>query len=116
MSGSSWGVISSRYGRRRCGLWRTADRDDGDSRRDGQKEPETAVHDADRLEMQQKDKDDRGWRSWRSWQSLLDNSRIVEASDEELDQIDPIPKDFTPTGGHYPPIFQVDTESSSTIE
>lgn len=63
--------------------------------------------------MQQKDKDDRGWRSW---QSLLDNSKIVEASDEELDQIDPISKDFTPAGGRYSPVFQVDTGLSSTIE
>lgn len=60
--------------------------------------------------MQQKDKDDRGWRS------LLDNSKIVEASDEELDKIDAILKDLTPAGGRYPHIFQVDAGLSSTIE
>lgn len=59
--------------------------------------------------MRQKDEDGRRWRR------LLDKSKIVEASDEELDQIDPIPKDVTPAGGRYHPIFQVDTELSSTM-
>lgn len=40
---------------------------------------------------------------------VLENSRVVEVSDEELDRIDAILKDFTPAGGRYPPIIQVDT-------
>lgn len=40
---------------------------------------------------------------------VLENSRLVEVSDEELDRIDAILKDFTPAGGRYPPIIQVDT-------
>ncbi|KAL4746290.1 hypothetical protein BDW72DRAFT_38338 [Aspergillus terricola var. indicus] len=38
-----------------------------------------------------------------------ENSKIVEVTDEELDQIDAIVKSFTPAGERYPPIFQTNT-------
>ncbi|KAL4979650.1 NADP-dependent oxidoreductase domain-containing protein [Aspergillus desertorum] len=38
-----------------------------------------------------------------------ENSKFVEVSDEELDQIDAILKDFTPAGERYPTIFQTET-------
>ncbi|KAL4863365.1 hypothetical protein BDV12DRAFT_189718 [Aspergillus spectabilis] len=38
-----------------------------------------------------------------------ENSKIVEVSDEELDQIDAILKIFTPAGDSHPPIFQTNT-------
>ncbi|KAL3438786.1 hypothetical protein BDV09DRAFT_191913 [Aspergillus tetrazonus] len=38
-----------------------------------------------------------------------ENSKIMEVSDEQLDQIDAIVKSFTPAGERYPPIFQTNT-------
>ncbi|KAL4936901.1 hypothetical protein BDV06DRAFT_227455 [Aspergillus oleicola] len=40
---------------------------------------------------------------------VLENGKIVDVSDEELDQIEAILNDFTPAGGRYPPIFQTNT-------
>ncbi|KZF23100.1 Aldo/keto reductase [Xylona heveae TC161] len=38
-----------------------------------------------------------------------ENGKILDVSDEELDQIDTILKNFTPAGGRYPPVIQTDT-------
>ena len=38
-----------------------------------------------------------------------ENSKIVEVSHEELDQIDAIMRSFTPAGERYPPMFQTNT-------
>lgn len=40
---------------------------------------------------------------------VLENSKIVDVSEEDLDQIDAILKTFTPAGARYPPIVQTNT-------